>query len=330
MNTSKNNLLKKKAVLLSLTVGIFMFLAKIGAYYITGSTAIFSDAAESVVHVAATMMALYSIYLSIKPADESHLYGHGNIEYFSAGVEGLLIVAAALTIIYSSIHDIIYGVKTEKLDTGIWIIGAAGFVNLFLGFYLIQKGKETNSLTLIADGKHVFTDSFTSIGVVIGLLLVILTGFVLLDPIIAFIVAVNILFTGYKLMRESIGGLMHETDKDLLNTIAGKLSEIKKEYWIDIHHLRFWKSGDKVFIDFHLIVPFYFSVKQSHLEEEFIELSLLEVLPFSGVRIHMDYCKENVCKYCNYSVCQERSEPKSISFNWDNGKLLGDPVYSTK
>ncbi|NJD22823.1 MAG: cation transporter [Melioribacter sp.] len=328
MDTSNNQLSdKKRAAWLSLSVGIGMFVAKISAYFLTGSSAIFSDAAESVVHVAATSMALYSIYLSSKPADESHLYGHGNIEFFSAGIEGLLIIIAAITIIYYAANDLIHGVTTKSLDIGTIIIAFAGAINLFLGLYLVKKGKATNSLTLIADGKHVLTDSYTSIGVVIGLILVLLTGFLLLDPLIAILVALNILVTGYKLIRESIGGLMNETDRQTLETISGILKNIRKDYWIDIHHLRFWKSGDMVVIDFHFLLPYFFTIKESHLEENYIEKKLLEVIPNCSVRIHMDYCNEKVCKFCNYRNCDERKEEKSIDYDWSTSLMIGDPVY---
>lgn len=322
----KNFLMKKQAAWLSLIIGFLMFIFKTLAYLITDSTAIFSDAAESVVHVAATGMALYSIYLSAKPADEDHLYGHGNVEYFSAGVEGFLIILAAVTIIYSSIKDLIFGVETSSLDVGTIIIAIASVVNLLLGLFLVRKGKKTNSLILVADGKHVLTDSFTSFGVVFGLILVLITGIKVIDPIIAIFVAANILFTGYKLVRESIGGLMHETDKEMLSMIVEKLKSIRKDYWIDIHHLRFWKSGERVFIDFHLILPYYLSVKESHLEEEFIEKNLLEIIPNSGVRIHMDYCKPEVCKYCGYE-CDKRSEERKINYEWNEKRFLGDPIY---
>jgi len=322
----KNFLMKKQAAWLSLIIGFLMFIFKTLAYLITDSTAIFSDAAESVVHVAATGMALYSIYLSAKPADEDHLYGHGNVEYFSAGVEGFLIILAAVTIIYSSIKDLIFGVETSSLDVGTIIIAIASVVNLLLGLFLVRKGKKTNSLILVADGKHVLTDSFTSFGVVFGLILVLITGIKVIDPIIAIFVAANILFTGYKLVRESIGGLMHETDKEMLSMIVEKLKSIRKDYWIDIHHLRFWKSGERVFIDFHLILPYYLSVKESHLEEEFIEKNLLEIIPNSGVRIHMDYCKPEVCKYCGYE-CDKRSEDRKINYEWNEKRFLGDPIY---
>src|SRR5574338_341949 len=147
---TNNIVLKKRAAYLSLFVGIFMFLSKMGAFLITGSAAIFSDAAESVVHVLATSMALYSIILSSKPADESHLYGHGNVEYFSAGIEGFLILTAAVFIIYTSVMDIIQGSNLRQLNVGVFVISASGGINLFLGTYLVRMGRKTNSLTLVA------------------------------------------------------------------------------------------------------------------------------------------------------------------------------------
>lgn len=326
MNENENIALKKKAAIISLLVGFGMFGAKISAYLITGSSAIFSDAAESVVHVMATSIALYSIILSSRPPDKSHLYGHGNIEYFSAGIEGFLILIAALTIIYTSAEDLIIGAKPEKLGTGTIIIAAAGVVNLFLGFYLIRKGKETNSLALVADGKHVLTDSYTSIGVVIGLMLVLVTDFYILDPLFAIAVALNILYTGYNLMRESIGGLMNETDKETLDKLVDTFIKNKKNYWIDLHHLRFWKSAEKVFVDFHLTMPYYFDIKQSHLEEEEIVAELNKVFPVAQVRIHADYCYPELCKYCGYEPCHVRQEAKSTSFDWTTEKLIGDPI----
>lgn len=326
MTENENIKLKKKAAIISLLVGLGMFAAKTTAYLITGSNAIFSDAAESVVHVMATTMALYSIILSSRPPDKSHLYGHGNIEYFSAGIEGLLIVIAALTIIYTSVVDIIIGAIPEKLGTGTMIIAAAGIINLFLGFYLINKGKQTHSLALVADGKHVLTDSYTSIGVIIGLVLVMLTDFYLLDPIFAIGVALNILYTGYKLMRESVGGLMNETDKDSLKTLVDKLAVMKKDYWIDMHHLRFWKSAEKIFVDFHLTLPYYFNIKKSHVEEEEIVEDLNKVFYEAQVRIHLDYCYPELCKYCDYLPCEVREEEKTVSIEWNTEKLIGDPI----
>ncbi len=321
--------IKKKAAIISLLIGLGMFAAKMGAFLMTGSAAIFSDAAESVVHVLATSMALYSILLSSKPADDSHLYGHGNVEYFSAGIEGFLIVVAALFIIYTATLDLIKGSNLKELNTGIIIISIAGGVNLILGIYLIRTGKRTNSLTLVADGKHVLTDSYTSIGVLVGISLVMFTGFQILDPIFAIAVAVNILFTGYKLVRKSIGGLMNETDPKLLQQIVRQLISMRENYWIDIHWLRFWESGGNIFIDFHLILPYYFSIKDSHLEEEKIENALIKVVPNSQIKIHMDYCTFEHCKMCRYKKCEVRKELKTVELNWDINKLIGEPVYAS-
>lgn len=317
---------KKRAALLSLIVGLLIFAVKIIAYLLTNSSAIFSDAAESVVHIMATAMALYSIILSAKPADESHLYGHGNVEYFSAGIEGTLIIVAAITIIYKSILSITAGVSPEELDFGVMLIGIAGVVNLALGFYLIKKGKQTNSITLVADGKHVLTDSFTSIAIVVGLALVLITKYYLFDPIIALIVALNIIVTGIKLVRESIGGLMNETDKKLLNQIVDLLNKIRKPYWIDLHHLRFWTSAERVYIDFHLSVPHYLSIRDSHLEEDFIRENLEKEIPNSDVRIHFDYCDEILCEYCDYKDCKVRLKEKNKDLDWTVKKAIGGPV----
>jgi cation diffusion facilitator family transporter len=319
--------LRKKAAYLSLAVGIGMFITKMTAYYITGSVAIFSDAAESVVHVAATAMALFSIILSAKPADETHLYGHGNVEYFSAGVEGFLIVLAAGFIIYQAILDIWAGPTLESLSIGVIFISAAGFINLVLGYYLIRTGKKTNSLTLVADGKHVLTDAVTSIGVIVGITLVIITDFVLIDPILAIIVAINIVFTGYKLIRESIGGLMHETNPEILKTISGLLITMKLDYWIDLHELRYWQSGDRTFMDFHLILPYYFTIEQSHKEEKRIDDELEKEYPNSQIKIHFDYCNYDLCKFCGYQKCDVRKEEKRINFDWNVEKLVGGAVY---
>lgn len=322
--------LRKKAAVISLIIGLSMFVFKITAYLITGSAAIFSDAAESIVHVLATGMALFSIFLSSRPADNSHPYGHGNIEYFSAGIEGLLIIIAAVVIIYEGVNSIIAGPELKQLGIGAVVITLASIVNLLLGNYLIRTGKKTNSITLVADGKHVLTDSITSFGVIIAVMLVIITGIMLLDPIIAILVALNILFTGYKLIRESIGGLMNEVDQQKLDKLTDKLISIKKDYWIDIHELRFWQSGDRVFIDFHLILPYFFNIKQTHEEEAFIRKELQKDFERTDLKVHLDYCISDLCKFCSYDACKVRKEVKSRDFSWNQSKLVGEPIYKIR
>lgn len=330
MKQTDNFRLKKNTALLSLFVGLSMLAAKIGAYLITGSAAIFSDAAESIVHILATGMALFSIILSNKPADESHPYGHNKVEYFSAGIEGFLIFAAAVVIIISAVSDIIKGPELQKLDTGAFIIFIAALINLALGIYIINIGKKTNSITLIADGKHILTDSYTSAGVIVGVLIVLFTGVEIIDPIFAIIVAFNILYTGYKLIRESIGGLMNESDKKVIEKLTDILSANKKDYWIDIHELRYWQSGDRIFLDFHLILPYYFTIRQSHAEENEIEEILQKEFNHSQIKIHFDYCVNELCKYCSYKKCDVRAFAYSEFFKWDSKKLTGKPIYMVK
>ena len=184
------------AMRLSLVVGVLMLVAKSYAYFITGSTAILSDAAESVVHVAAVAFAVFSLWLSLRPADPSHPYGHDKISFFSAGVEGMLIVLAAVYIIYEAVSKWIAGLQLENLGRGTMYVGAAALINLGLGLYLVRQGHRHRSLILVANGKHVLTDSWTSLGVIVGLLLVARTGWLPFDPILAILVAVNILWSG--------------------------------------------------------------------------------------------------------------------------------------
>src|ERR1035441_49557 len=200
------------AMRLSVAVGFLMLATKLLAYWMTGSAAILADAAESVVHVVAVSFAAYSLWLSRKPPDPSHLYGHDKIAFFSAGFEGAMIVLAAVYIVYESIHRLIAEPKLENLGVGALLVLAAGVINGALGGYLVWIGNKHGSLILVADGRHVPTDCLTSLGVIVGLGLTILTGWRRFDPIVAILVALQILWMGSKLIRQSIGGLMDEVD----------------------------------------------------------------------------------------------------------------------
>jgi cation diffusion facilitator family transporter len=319
--------LRLKAGIISLLVGISMLLMKFTAYYLTNSAAIFSDALESIVHIAATSMALFSIYYSSQPPDKEHPYGHGNIEYFSAGVEGLLILIAAIGIIYYAVMDIIYPPGIKQLDIGMGIVAFAGLINLFLGLYLIRTGKTTNSVTLVADGKHVLTDSYTSLGVLIGVMIVFFTDIELIDPLFAIFVGMNIIYTGYALIREAFGGLMHEADRKTVEMISEELVSIKKNDWIDIHELRCRKSGSFVSIDFHLILPYYQTIREAHDEETRIKARIKEKYHESDVMIHFDYCQKKLCRFCTLENCHKREENFSSPITWDTTKTTGRPVY---
>lgn len=321
----KQNKATRNAALAALITGFLMLAGKMSAYLITNSAAIYSDALESVVHIFASGIAFISIIISSRPEDESHPYGHGNIEFFSAGFEGLLIIVAAIAIIYAAVHDLIFGVAIKKLDIGLYIVMAAGAVNLVLGWYLIHTGKKYNSITLIADGKHVLTDSWTSLGVVVGIGLVLLTGYTILDPLFAIIVAANIIFTGSKLIRDSFNGLMDASDPEILKKLCEKISGIKKDFWIDVHQLRVRRSGNKLFVDFHLLVPYFFTIRQTHTEEIAILKSVNELHNPSEIKIHLDHCDYSMCHFCGFATCPERKAVQSVFLIFDEKKIIGGP-----
>lgn len=323
--------LKRKAATLSLIISFLLFFGKIGAYYLTGSAAVLSDALESIVNIVAASFALYSLVLTSKPADKEHPYGHGKVEFFSAGFEGAMIIIAAFAIIAYAIRDIVIPREISSLDTGAGIIAAASVINLVLGLYLIRTGRKTKSLILIADGKHVMTDSITSFGAVAALILVLVTGIKIFDPIVAIILALNILWTGKHLVRESIGGLMNETDDKIIDSIADDLEEKRKNFpdWIDVHRLRYWKSGDKYMVDFHLIVPYYKSVSESHQTVDTLEREVINALKTKEVEslIHLDPCNPKCCHICNMPECPVRKEPMTTYIKWEGRKITELPNY---
>lgn len=320
--------IRKKAALISFSVGVLMFVMKTGGYLITNSAAILSDAMESVVHVIATGITLYIVMLIGRPADRNHPYGYGKAEYFSAGAEGSLIVIAAIAICYEASRDIIQGSHLKALDVGAWVVGLAGAINLLLGYYLVRTGKSTNSLALVADGKHVLTDSYTSIGVLVGVILVAITGLKILDPLFAIAVALNILFTGYKLVRESIRGLMNVADPETLATIVEVLGKHRTPEMIDIHRLRAWRSGQQRFVDFHLTLPYYYSLRQAHEVEERLYGAIHEA--FDGeteVLIHLDACSDECCPYCAKLDCGERGRDLEVARPLTVQNAVDEPAY---
>lgn len=266
------------AIRLSLAIGVLMLVGKWYAFMITGSAAILSDAAESVVHIIAVAFAAYSMWLSYQPADESHPYGHDKVSFFSAGIEGGLIILAAMFIIYESVAKLVSGIELENLDSGTWIIFGASVINLGLGGFLVWRGKKSNSLILIANGKHVLTDSWTSFGVVFGLLLTQWTGWLPFDPLVAILVALNILWEGGKLVRQSVGGLMDEANPELEKKIHAVLKEETSKKGLEYHQLRYRESGISVWMEFHLLFPKGTLIEDAHALSTDIETALAKAI----------------------------------------------------
>ncbi|MFZ0538063.1 MAG: cation diffusion facilitator family transporter [Candidatus Sulfotelmatobacter sp.] len=252
------------AMRLSLMVGLVMLVGKTTVYLMTHSAAIFSDAAESVVHVVAVGFAWFSLRLSTKSASPQFLYGYERITFFSAGFEGAMIVVAAIAILYESIRKWMAGLQLEHLGAGTALILVAGMLNAGLGYYLIRVGRRTNSLILEADGKHVLTDSWTSFGVVGGLALVLLTRWKPFDPLVAIAVAGNILWSGGHLVWHSAVGLMDYSDPEAGRKIREKLDTICGELAIQYHGVRFRTTGYRQIIEIHLLFPHLTSVSEAH------------------------------------------------------------------
>ncbi|MES2345697.1 MAG: cation diffusion facilitator family transporter [Chlamydiota bacterium] len=252
------------AMRISFGVGLFMLFIKTYAYYLTGSAAILSDASESVIHVFAVGFAAYSMWLSLKPADKNHLYGHEKVAFFSAGFEGAMIIGAACFIFYEAVHKMITGFEIENIDTGLEFIVVVVVINFLLGGYLIRKGKKHKSIVLEANGKHILTDCWTSFAVIAALVLVKWTDIALFDPCIAILAALNILWTGSKLIKRSVGGLMDRADKHLHKKISEVIEQETRSRDLEFHHLRHRQSGSKIFIEFHLLFPKDVSIVHAH------------------------------------------------------------------
>jgi cation diffusion facilitator family transporter len=323
-----NQALRKKAALISLLIGVLMLVMKMGGYLITNSAAVLSDALESVVHVIATAITFYSILLIGRPADREHPYGYGKAEYFSAGMEGGLIVVAAIAIIYEATRDIIRGSTLKSLDIGVMVVAAAGAINLVLGFYLIRTGKKTRSLAVVADGKHVLTDSYTSIGVLVGLLLVKFTGWLLLDPIFAIGVALNIIATGYRLVRQAVRGLMNISDPETLERVVAVVNRIRTPQMLDMHRLRAWSSGEKQYIDFHLALPEKFLLAEVHEIQDMIRDALREEFDDQvDVMIHFDPCSDGYCVICGQQVCRNEEHRQQAAAPFTVTGAQGSPMH---
>ena len=252
------------AMRVSLAFGFTMLAGKLAAYFMTHSAAVFSDAAESVIHVIAVGFASFSLRLSVRPASHHFLYGYERITFFSAGFEGALIVVAAIAILVQSIRAWISGLKLEHLGAGVALIMAAGILNAGLGYYLIRTGRRTHSLILEADGKHVLTDSWTSFGVVGGLVLVLLTHWKPFDPLVAIAVAINILWSGGRLVWRSAAGLLDYSDPEAGRKIRARLDTICAELNIQYHGVRFRTTGYRQIIEVHLLFPRLMAVSEAH------------------------------------------------------------------
>ncbi len=306
-----------KLLYLSLGIGFLLLILKFSAWWYTNSNAILTDALESIINIVAGVFALFSFSISIKPKDEDHPYGHGKIEFLSAGFEGALILIAGIAIISKSIWDIFNVHEVYRLDIGLILTAISGLVNYIIGKVLVKRGNEINSMTLEASGQHLKTDAYSSIGLIIGLAIVMITKIDMLDNIVAIIFGFIIIITGYGLLRRSIAGIMDETDEELMQSFVKDIEEHRKEDWIDMHNVRIIQYGSNLHMDCHLTLPWYYDTKRSHDVMKDFEASVQELSERPvELFVHVDPCIPTSCLVCQKSDCEKRLSPISKRVKW--------------
>jgi len=304
-------------------IAVVLFLLKLIAFYLTQSVAVLTDALESTVNVIAGLIGLYSLHIAAKPRDEDHPYGHGKAEFLSAAVEGALVIMAGLIIIYEAIVDFIHPHALQKLDQGMWIIGFTAVVNYIVGAICIQKGKSNKSAQLQAGGKHLQTDTYSTMGIIVGLVLIWYTKLTWLDGVVSLLFACFILYTGYHILRVSVAGIMDEADVQLLDDMISYLNKHRRDNWIDLHNLRVIKYGGGLHVDCHLTLPWYLNVLEAHVEIDaltaLIRSRFGESMEFF---VHSDACLDFSCRICQKENCPVRKHAFEQRVEWTFHNLV--------
>lgn len=298
-------------------IALLLFAVKIVAWYITGSVAVLTDALESTVNVVAGIIGLYSLYVSAKPRDTDHPYGHGKAEFLSAAVEGALITVAGIVIIYEAINNLLHPHTIQSLDYGLLLVGATALINYLAGAYCVRMGQRNNSLALVASGKHLQSDTWSTLGIIVGLGLMLITKLVWIDSVVAILLALFIMYTGYQIVRSSLAGIMDEADKAILEKVVTMLNNNRSINWIDLHNLRIIKYGSVLHMDAHLTVPWFLNVHEAHREiEALAQLVKNEFGESVELFVHSDGCLDFSCRICSKQDCTVRKQPFVQRVDW--------------
>jgi cation diffusion facilitator family transporter len=269
------------------------------------------------VNVAAGFIGLYSLYVAAKPRDEDHPYGHGKAEFISAAIEGTLIASAGAIIIYKATKNLINPEPLQKIDTGIWLVAITAVANLLIAFFCIKTGKRNNSMALLASGKHLQTDTLSTVGIILGLVILYFTGLRWIDSVVALIFGAIIILAGYKILRKSIAGIMDEADEELLEQMVKVLNHVRKDSWVDLHNLRVIKYGSVLHLDCHLTLPWYLNVHEAHQEIDNLASCVRDEFGETlELFVHTDGCLPFSCRLCSKSNCGERQKPFERKLEW--------------
>lgn len=308
-STLDNQQLKFKVQRIIASASFLIFIGKLIAYFLTNSVGILTDALESTVNVTTGFITLYAIYVSLKPRDDDHPFGHGKAEFLSASIEGFLIMIAGAFIIFEAVKRFFLPADIQQLDIGIVIVAIAGLLNYILGWYSISIGRKHNSIALVSGGKHLQSDTYSSIGLVVGLMLLYYTKLAWLDSLIALIFGVIIIVTGIKILRETTSYLMDEADFKLINRFGSLINDNKSDDWIDIHNFKLVKYGNVFHVNCDLVLPWDTSLADAHREGEKLKELVTSGFPEDIVfHLHIDECFKKYCSHCRKANCRERVE----------------------
>lgn len=310
------------------SLSVLLFITKIAAYYFTHSLSILTDALESIVNVLAGFIGLYSLHIAAKPRDMDHPYGHGKAEFISAAIEGGLIMAAGILIIYETGLNIVDESPLQKLDTGLLLVAITAIINFLAGTICYRIGNKNNSLALKASGRHLQVDTYSTLAIIAGLLIIVYTGMNWLDKAIAFVMGLIVVLNGYKIIRSSLAGIMDEADMKLLEEVLFALNENRRPNWIDLHNFRIIKYGALLHIDCHLTVPWYLNMHEAHLEID--ELEILIKNKFGDaieLFVHTDGCLPFSCTICTKTDCPVRQQPMKGRLNWTMKNIISNEKH---
>jgi cation diffusion facilitator family transporter len=311
--------MKIKLLRISFVVAIGLFVIKTSTYFYTHSQMILSDALESIINIVASGFALFSVHWASRPKDNDHPYGHGKIEFFAAGLEGALVMLAGGGIVISSVYKLYTGQsEMHHLTAGIMLTLVSTCVNAGMGYILLKQGKKHQSLVLIAEGRHILSDMYSSVAVILGLIVVEITHFIMLDSVLSIALALYILWSGYTLVKQAVLPLLDTADEKIIQNIVDTLKEKREPYWIDIHNLRVIHYGAHIHIDCHVTFPRYWTVEQSEIKQTAIEKLLAQHSDFStDIFIHVDPCLNAHCAFCSLSDCPIRKTAFVQPYEWN-------------
>ena len=329
MDTLQNEKQNYRLQLFITLLSVVLFAAKMIAFYLTNSIAILTDALESTVNMLAGLIGLYSLYVAAQPKDKEHPYGHGKAEFISAAVEGSLIITAGIYILFQTGQSFFIQKTIQELDHGIVLVAITAIVNFAAGWWCLHIGKKNNSLALKASGKHLQLDTYSTIVIIVGLIIIKITNLFWLDKLLALSISIVIIINGYKIVRASLAGIMDEADMELLKKLIVTLNQNRRNNWIDLHNLRVIKYGATLHVDCHLTLPWYMNLHEAHTEVDALKALVIHTFGDNiELFVHTDSCLPFSCPVCIKTDCKVREQPFTHCVIWTLDNILSNQKHN--